>query len=282
MKKAGKAWQLAVLLAVTLVAGSYGTPMEAWQSSPNAQKQQPPSTSKSSQRSTMLEDLTVSPQRARLAEITASKPVPIPEEAKPGELVPSLSALINADRELVQLRDLEGAERKKAIKEATTNRDFALLREHFAKEKFEFDLAGAKAMEASYLRSPLRITIVSVPGRGTAATTSASITVATANDGTSLTLGHSTNLGTSLEVPISPTRYPVFYIHCWVVKHGQLIPWRYWWYDSHHHPNWFYSGYYRYYRYWWYYRNHWPYWYNWFWGWYYGYHWHYWSTWFPW
>ncbi len=203
-----------------------------------------------------------------------------PERSTFAAPLPSLSALINADRERVQLYDLSGAQRDAAIKRTLASKDFRLLREQFAKEKFELDPAATTVTEAHYLGSALRITIVSVPGRGTTDDTTANVTVVTASDGTSLAVGHITNVGTTFEV--HQTGYPVFYVRWWIPKHGRLIYWRYWWYDSHNHPNWFYSSYYWYYRYWWYYRNPWPYWYNWFWGWYYGYHWHYWSTWFPW
>lgn len=66
--------------------------------------------------------------------------------------LPTLSALINADRDLVQLRDLSGAERDAAIKRALASKDFGLLQEQLAKEKFELDATAAKVIEARYLR----------------------------------------------------------------------------------------------------------------------------------
>ena len=58
-----------------------------------------------------------------------------------------------------------------------------------------------------------------------------------------------------------------------------VIWYRYWWYDSHRHANWFYGCYQ-----WWWWRYHWYgrpwyWWYNWWWGYYYWWNWNYWSTW---
>jgi hypothetical protein len=69
--------------------------------------------------------------------------------------------------------------------------------------------------------------------------------------------------------------YPTPYAH--------IVPWHYWWYNSHHHPNWYYAHYFWYWRYWgWYIHDAWPFWYNWAYGWYYWRYWYYWSTYFPW
>lgn len=58
-----------------------------------------------------------------------------------------------------------------------------------------------------------------------------------------------------------------------------IIWYRYWWYDSHRHANWWYGCYQ-----WWWWRYHWYgkqwfWWYNWWWGYYYWWNWNFWSTW---
>lgn len=105
---------------------------------------------------------------------------------------------------------------------------------------------------------------------------------------------HHTNLDPHLaEVPDPPITFndmPYFYITTlrWVGPciGGQIIYWHYWWFDSHHHPNWYYSHYFWYWQHWsWYWYPvdwPWPYWYHWVYGWYYWKYWYFWSTWFPW
>lgn len=60
---------------------------------------------------------------------------------------------------------------------------------------------------------------------------------------------------------------------------GPVIWYRYWWYDSHRHANWWYGCY----QWWWWryswYGRPWYWWYNWWWGYYYWWNWNYWSTW---
>jgi hypothetical protein len=96
---------------------------------------------------------------------------------------------------------------------------------------------------------------------------------------------HHTNLDPQLaqipDPPIIVNGMPYFYITTLRWINGQIVTWRYWWYDSHHHPNWYYAHYYWYWRYYWWYRVDWPYWYWWGYGWYYWRYWYYWSTWFP-
>ncbi len=68
---------------------------------------------------------------------------------------------------------------------------------------------------------------------------------------------------------------------------GKVVSWSYWWYDSHHHKNWFWGPY-------WWWRIHiksyyypyidipyWRPWWGWWWHWMYWRHWHWWSTFFP-
>ena len=104
---------------------------------------------------------------------------------------------------------------------------------------------------------------------------------------------HHTNLDPHLaEVPDPPIIFnnmPYFYITTlrWVgpCDVGRITYWHYWWFNSHHHPNWYYSHYFWYWQHWsWYWSVDWPwpYWYHWVYGWYYWNYWYYWSTWFPW
>jgi hypothetical protein len=99
---------------------------------------------------------------------------------------------------------------------------------------------------------------------------------------------HFTNLDPLLaEVPDPPIVFngmPYFFITTLRWVNGRIVYWRYWWFDSHHHPNWYYSHYFWYWRHWyWYYTGvDWPYWYWWAHGWYYWRYWYFWSTWFPW
>jgi hypothetical protein len=107
-----------------------------------------------------------------------------------------------------------------------------------------------------------------------------------ADDGTGFFQAHHTNLDPELaEVPDPPIMYndiPYFYITTLRVVGGRIVYWRYWWFDSHHHPNWYYACYQHYWDY--YYRTGalWPWWHQWVYGWYYWRFWYYWSTWFPW
>jgi hypothetical protein len=101
---------------------------------------------------------------------------------------------------------------------------------------------------------------------------------------------HHTNLDPHLaEVPDPPiivNGMPYFYITTlrWVGPWpgGRIVYWNYWWFDSHHHPNWYYSHWYWYFKYYCWYDWDQPYWWWWAHGWYYWRYWYYWSTWFPW
>lgn len=107
-----------------------------------------------------------------------------------------------------------------------------------------------------------------------------------ADDGTSFYQAHHTNLDPSLaEVPdpaIIVNNMPYFYITTLQVVDGRIVYWRYWWYDSHRHPNWYYSCYQHYWDYYYHGGYPWPAWYDWTYGWYYWRFWYFWSTWFPW
>ncbi|UCH88905.1 MAG: hypothetical protein JSV49_11820 [Thermoplasmata archaeon] len=76
--------------------------------------------------------------------------------------------------------------------------------------------------------------------------------------------------------------HQVYYIHSILIVKHYPVYWYIWWYDSHHHPNWFYGWYYWYWKYYYYYHYDWYPWYTWWWGgWYYWHYWGYWSTYWP-
>ena len=107
-----------------------------------------------------------------------------------------------------------------------------------------------------------------------------------ADDGSGFFQAHLTNLDPALAgvyaPPVMVNGMPYFYITTLQVVGGRVAHWRYWWYDSHNHPDWYYACY----------RHYWDYyagsghpwlrWYDWSYGWYYWRFWYYWSTYFPW
>jgi hypothetical protein len=115
---------------------------------------------------------------------------------------------------------------------------------------------------------------------------SAYLVAMVADDGTSFFQAHHTNLDPALaEVPdpaILVNAMPYFYITTLQVIKGQIVYWRYWWYDSNNHPNWYFACYRHYWDYYFGYGYVWPWWYDWAYGWTYWRFWYYWSTWFPW
>ncbi|UCE74812.1 MAG: hypothetical protein JSV56_03680 [Methanomassiliicoccales archaeon] len=84
------------------------------------------------------------------------------------------------------------------------------------------------------------------------------------------------------EIGVDGLEHQVYYVHCVLIVRHYPVYWYLWWYDSHHHPNWFYGWYFWYWRYHFYYHYYWYPWYTWWWGgWYYWHYWGYWSTWWP-
>jgi hypothetical protein len=107
-----------------------------------------------------------------------------------------------------------------------------------------------------------------------------------ADDGTGFFQVHKTNLDPALAAvpgtPLVVNNMPYFYITTLHVVAGRIVYWHYWWYDSHHHPNWYYAYYLHYWDYYFYHGYDWTWWYHWAYGWYYWRFWYYWSSWFPW
>ena len=115
------------------------------------------------------------------------------------------------------------------------------------------------------------------------------------DDGTSMAMAFVTNLLPPEQTPevdpyiivnAMPYMYVRFYWWAWGPI-GRVIVWPCWWYDSHHHPNWFWGPFW-----WWriYIRGYyypydvvpyWRPWWGWWWHWIYWRHWYWWSTYFP-
>jgi hypothetical protein len=125
--------------------------------------------------------------------------------------------------------------------------------------------------------------------------TMAGITVAVddSNPDRSLYLAHVTNVYALQPEEMPPNNPGISFNHepWFTVQIGEAPPthfvspfwpiiwYRYWWYDSHRHVNWWYGCYQ-----WWWWRYHWYgkqwfWWYNWWWGYYYWWNWDFWSTW---
>jgi len=115
---------------------------------------------------------------------------------------------------------------------------------------------------------------------------SAYLVAMVADDGTSFFQAHHTNLDPRLaEVPDPPivvNGMPYFYITTLQVIQGRIVYWHYWWFDSNHHPNWYYAYYQTYWDFFYRFGVPWPGWHQWAYGWYYWRFWYYWSTYFPW
>jgi len=114
---------------------------------------------------------------------------------------------------------------------------------------------------------------------------SAYLVAIVASDGTAFFQAHHTNLDPRLaeapDPPIVVNAMPYFYVTTLRWVNGRIVPWRYWWYDSNRHPNWYYAFYKHYRGYYLRLDIPWPGWYHWAYGWYYWRFWYYWSTYFP-
>ena len=115
---------------------------------------------------------------------------------------------------------------------------------------------------------------------------SAYLVAMVADDGTAFFQAHHTNLdprlAEGLDAPILVNGMPYFYISTLQVIHGRIVYWHYWWFDSHHHPNWYYAYYRTYWTHFYQIGIPWPGWHQWAYGWTYWRFWYYWSTYFPW
>jgi hypothetical protein len=98
------------------------------------------------------------------------------------------------------------------------------------------------------------------------------------SDGYTLYQAHLTNLDPTLAgLPVSDITF-----NNMQVVGGRVVYWRYWWFNSDSHPNWYYARYKHYWDYAYQAGYTWPWWYDWSYGWYYWRFWYFWSTYFPW
>jgi len=216
-----------------------------------------------------------------------------PQAASPQQMpdIPDLYTLLNYDRR-VQVTLLEGTEREAVITALWARPETTQLAMAMVEKGFPFDpayaLAHGEAMliliETDQETVELEgMTVSMISGERTGAVTA----IAPPQGGEGFFQAHHTNLDPNLaEVPDPPiivNGMPYFYVTTLRWINGQIIIWRYWWYDSHNHPNWYYAHYFWYWKYhWWWVGEPWPYWYWWVHGWYYWKYWYYWSTYFPW
>jgi hypothetical protein len=214
--------------------------------------------------------------------------------AAPPQPIPDMYSLLNYPYE-AEIVDLEGTERTEAIGNLMARPEtLALLAEMEAKgfvfdPAYVLDNADAMAMRMDTDGGGVHLigmTVARVANEVMGAVTAIACDDQGCDEG--FYQAHVTNLDPLLaEVPDPPIVFngmPYFFITTLRWVNGRIVYWRYWWFDSHHHPNWYYSHYFWYWRHWnWYYTGtDWPYWYWWAHGWYYWRYWYFWSTWFPW
>ncbi len=218
--------------------------------------------------------------------------------AAPPEPIPDMYNLLNYPYE-VSIEELEEPNRTEVISNLMVRPETLALMDEMKGKGFAFDeaylLANADAMEMRINTSPTEgvylvgLTATMVANDLMGAVTAMACVDAGCDEG--FYQAHFTNLDPLLAtVPDPPIDYngmPYFFITTLRWVGGRIVYWRYWWFDSHHHPNWYYAHYFWYWRYWnWYWYASglypWPYWYWWAHGWYYWRYWYFWSTWFPW
>ena len=215
--------------------------------------------------------------------------------AAPPEPVPDMNRLLNYPYD-VQIAELEGTKRDEAIAFLLPRPETLALLGAMSAKGFPFDevyvIDNADAMEIRMDTDSGPIGLIGMTVTTVANELMGAVTAMVCVEGCQADEGffqaHFTNLDPLLaEVPDPPIVFngmPYFFITTLRWVNGRIVYWRYWWFDSHHHPNWYYSHYFWYWRYWhWYnFTVDWPYWYWWAHGWYYWRYWYFWSTWFPW
>jgi hypothetical protein len=206
-----------------------------------------------------------------------------------GEPIPDLSTLLDYPYD-VRITTLTGSDAAMARDMLMGRPETVELMAAMASKGFVFDPLSAEVMRIETESVYPDGTVASVEITAMTMTTiqnelSAALTAMVDSNQVGFFQAHHTNLDPQLaEVPDPPiivNGMPYFYITTLRWINGRIIPWHYWWFNSHHHPNWYYSHYYWYWRYYWWYRVDWPYWYWWGYGWYYWRYWYFWSTWFP-
>lgn len=205
------------------------------------------------------------------------------------DLVANLSELLDFPAPVV-IETLEGAEKMNVVERLGSLEGTKALMEEMFSLGFDFYsvLEDGRSVSAEMVTiqegcpTSLEMITVAILSNGR----SAALTVITDWQGESLIQAHHTNLDPRLSEDPGPAiivnDMPYFYITTLRWVNGRILRWRYWWFNSHHHPNWFYSHYYWYWRYYRWYGVPWPRWFWWYHGWYYHRYWYFWSTWFPW
>lgn len=208
-----------------------------------------------------------------------------PQQLEP---IPDLKTLLNYPHDVLVQPVETDPERETIITFLLSHPEANAILNEMAAKEFYFDpIADAEVMVItihSEVDPPVVVQAMTVPT--IANELSAAFTAMVGDDGMSFFQAHHTNLDPHLaEVPDPPIIYngmEYFYITTLRWIGGRIVYWNYWWFNSHHHPNWYYSHYYWYWKYYVWYAWDWPYWYWWVNGWYYWHYWYYWSTWFPW
>lgn len=216
--------------------------------------------------------------------MTRSQAAAAPQQMEP---IPDMSTLLNYPYP-VMIEDLQEPERSAVLNTLVARPETVALTAEMEQKGFIFDPATAEVMRIMIYASDgtptevLAMTMSTIANELTGAITAM---VPNPDDGTGFFQAHHTNLDPNLasvpDPPIVVNGMPYFYITSLRWINGRIMVWHYWWFDSHHHPNWYYSHYYWYWQYGWWYGWYWPYWYWWVHGWYYWHYWYYWSTYFP-
>jgi len=196
----------------------------------------------------------------------------------------------------VHIVDLEEPERQLVLDKLLARPETVALMGEMAAKGFVFDPATADVMliEITTDTDPVEVEAMTMStileDVANDLLLSGALTAMLPTDGSEgFFQAHHTNLDPHLADLPDPVIYvngmPYFYITTlhWIGGpiDGRIIYWNYWWFDSGHHPNWYYAHYYWYWHYYGWYGYAWPYWYWWGYGWYYWHYWYYWSTWFP-
>jgi hypothetical protein len=228
------------------------------------------------------------PVRGAVSGLMASEQ---PTEVQQAPPIASMSELLNYPYPAM-IQPLEGPERDEVLNMLMDRPETADLMMEMADKGFLFDPIDAEVMRVTIETDsePVIVDAMTIPSVvedvPNNVLLSGALTAMLPQDGTEgFFQAHHTNLVPNLADLPDPALYvngmPYFYIRSLRWINGQIIVWNYWWFDSHHHPNWYYSHYFWYWRYSYWYGWHWPYWYWWAHGWYYWRYWYFWSTWFP-
>lgn len=255
------------------------------------------------------------------AHVLSQPPIPSAAEPEEVEApIPGLLDLLNDPNE-THIQDLTGPEKELVLTTLLARPEAIQLRRAMAEKGFVPGLGNAEAMQVTVqsVTQTVTINVAVVPmiagqriflplilrnyagsharlasaeqgeamqAPPPARALSAYLVAMVASDGSTFFQAHHTNLDPRLvdapSFPITFNGMPYFYITTLQVIHGRIVYWRYWWFDSSHHPNWYYAYYQHYHDYYYHAGFVWPWWHHWTYGWTYWRFWYYWSTWFPW